>query len=37
MIVNRESKSQAIAVIVRGVSRMYFTFVTEQEEPWTLC
>ncbi len=37
MIVNGESKLQAIAAIVRGVSRMYFTFVTEQEVPWTLC
>ena len=33
MIVNGESKSQPIAAKVRGVSKMYFTFVTEQEEP----
>ncbi len=32
MIVNGETKSQPIADKTRGVSRMYFTFVTEQEE-----
>ncbi len=33
MIVNGETKSQPIADKARSVSRMYFTFVTEQEEP----
>ncbi len=37
MLVNGETKSQPIADKAGGVCRMYFTFVTEQEEPWCLC